>query len=212
MKLQYKAIELPFQYPFTISGGRTKTHQSSLLVSLSLGRFTGFGEAPAISYYNVTVEEMIETIEKKKAMIEKFALTEVERYWHYLHHLLAGQSLSCMRARHCMLGPDGKNERRATLQIMENGMEPTRLHTDYTIGLDSLDKMVEKIKAFPAPIYKIKLGVENDIQIVTELRKHTDAIFRVDVNAGWTLEEAHTKNTTAAKTGCRTDRAAAGKR
>jgi L-alanine-DL-glutamate epimerase-like enolase superfamily enzyme len=26
--------------------------------------------------------------------------------------------------------------------------------------------------------------------MVTELRKHTDAIFRVDANAGWTLEQA----------------------
>jgi len=32
--------------------------------------------------------------------------------------------------------------------------------------------------------------VENDIEMVTELRKHTDAILRVDANAGWTLEQA----------------------
>jgi L-alanine-DL-glutamate epimerase-like enolase superfamily enzyme len=50
--------------------------------------------------------------------------------------------------------------------------------------------MVAKMKATPWPIYKIKVGVPNDMEMVAELRKHTDAVFRVDANAGWTLEEA----------------------
>ena len=62
--------------------------------------------------------------------------------------------------------------------------------TDYTIGIDSVEKMVAKMKELPWPIYKIKLGTKNDIEIVTELRKHTDAIFRIDANCGWTVEQA----------------------
>ena len=58
------------------------------MVCLQLGRYVGFGEAPAIAYYDITVEKMIEDIEAKKRMIEKFAFTEPERYWHYLHHLI----------------------------------------------------------------------------------------------------------------------------
>jgi L-alanine-DL-glutamate epimerase-like enolase superfamily enzyme len=50
--------------------------------------------------------------------------------------------------------------------------------------------MVEKMKEKPWPIYKVKVGVEGDIEMVAALRKHTDAILRVDANAGWTLEEA----------------------
>ena len=42
----------------------------------------------------------------------------------------------------------------------------------------------------PWPVYKIKVGMENDVDMVASLRKHTDAIFRVDANEGWTLEEA----------------------
>ena len=40
------------------------------------------------------------------------------------------------------------------------------------------------------PIYKIKLGTQYDLDIVRELRKHTDAIFRVDANCGWSVDEA----------------------
>jgi L-alanine-DL-glutamate epimerase-like enolase superfamily enzyme len=61
--------------------------------------------------------------------------------------------------------------------------------TDYTIGIDTIEKMVEKMQELPWPIYKIKLGTKEDIKIIKELRKHTDAIFRVDANCGWTAEE-----------------------
>jgi len=65
--------------------------------------------------------------------------------------------------------------------------------TDYTVGLDSVETMVAKMKAKPWPIYKIKLGTDEDIQIIAELRKHTDAVIRVDANAGWTVDEALAK-------------------
>ena len=38
-------------------------------------------------------------------------------------------------------------------------------------------------------MYKIKLGTADDLGIVRELRKHTDALFRVDANCGWTAEQ-----------------------
>ena len=62
--------------------------------------------------------------------------------------------------------------------------------TNYTIGIDTVEKMVQKIKDFPWPLYKIKLGTEDDVAIVRELRKHTDSVFRVDANAAWTAEQA----------------------
>ena len=45
------------------------------------------------------------------------------------------------------------------------------------------------MKELPWPIYKIKLGTPEDIAIVTALRKHTDAVFRIDANCGWTVDE-----------------------
>ena len=62
--------------------------------------------------------------------------------------------------------------------------------TNYTIGIDSIEKMVEKLKEKPWPVYKIKLGTQDDVAIVRELRKHTDSIFRIDANCAWTAQEA----------------------
>jgi L-alanine-DL-glutamate epimerase-like enolase superfamily enzyme len=62
--------------------------------------------------------------------------------------------------------------------------------TDYTIGIDSIEKMVEKMREMPFPLYKIKLGTDEDIEIVEALRKETDAVFRVDANTAWTPEQS----------------------
>ena len=62
--------------------------------------------------------------------------------------------------------------------------------SDYTIGIDPIEKMVAKMKEFDGwPIYKIKLGTDDDLAIVRELRRHTDAIFRIDANTAWTPEQ-----------------------
>jgi len=193
MKLNYKTYNLPFKHPFTISKG-TKTHQPTLIVELDFMGIKGYGEAPAISYYNIPVEKMVDDIERKKMFIEKFAFSDPERYWHYLHHLLPGNPfLVCALD---MAGWDiyGKLKRKQLHQLW--GLDiATAPITDYTIGIDSIDKMVAKMKEKPWPVYKIKVGVEGDMEMVTELRKHTDAVFRVDANAGWTLDEALQKIT-----------------
>lgn len=189
MKLSYRPIHLPFEYPFTISNGRTKTYQPALLVALELGPFMGFGEAPAITYYDVTVDAMIADLEQHRKMIEKFALTAPERYWHYLHHLIPDNPfLVCALDMACW-DLFGKMKGLPLYELMNTKWEQTPL-TDYTIGIDTIDSMIQKMKAKPWPIYKIKLGTDNDIAIIEALRKHTDALFRIDANAGWTTEEA----------------------
>ena len=39
-------------------------------------------------------------------------------------------------------------------------------------------------------LLKIKVGIKNDMEILKELRKITKAVFRVDANTGWTVDEA----------------------
>jgi len=189
MKLSYRKTELPFQYPFTISNGRTKTHQPALMVKLELGPLAGYGEAPSITYYHISVEDMIADIESKKNFIEKFALTDPTRYWHYLHHLFPNNPFLVCALDMAAWDLFGQMKGKLLHELWETtwtNLPPT----DYTIGIDSIDVMVQKMKAMPWPVYKIKLGTPDDIGILRALRKHTDAKFRIDANAGWTTEEA----------------------
>jgi L-Ala-D/L-Glu epimerase len=184
----YKTYHLPFKHPFGISKG-TKTHQPTLIVQLEhLGR-TGWGEAPAISYYNIPLEKMVEDLERKKQFVGKFAFTEPERYWHYLHHLYpANPFLVCALD---IAGWDLYGQMKGKpLKEFWTPQMPLDPRTDYTIGIDTIEKMVEKLKEKPWPIYKIKLGTDRDIEIIEQLRKHTDAVFRIDANAAWKAQEA----------------------
>jgi L-alanine-DL-glutamate epimerase-like enolase superfamily enzyme len=188
MKVQYKTYNLPFHHPFTISKG-TKTHQPTFIVELDFMGIKGYGEAPPIAYYNITVQKMAEDLERKKIFVEKFAFSDPERYWHYLHHLFpANPFLVCALD---MAGWDiyGKLKRKQLHELWGLDITTAPL-TDFTIGIDTIEKMVEKMKEKPWPVYKVKVGVEGDIEMVKALRKHTTAILRVDANAGWTLEEA----------------------
>ncbi|MDQ3552242.1 MAG: dipeptide epimerase [Bacteroidota bacterium] len=193
MKLQYKTFNLKFQHPFTISRG-TKTHQPTLVVSLEHFGHVGYGEAPAISYYDITTDQMVQDIERKKLFIEKFAFTEPERYWHYLHHLFPKNPFLVCALDMAAWDLYGKMKNKPLYEFWKapHADQPA---TDYTIGIDTIEKMVEKMEAKPWPIYKIKLGTSNDIEIVTALRKQTDAVIRIDANAAWTADEALEKIT-----------------
>ena len=188
MTVKFKEYNLLFKHPFTISKG-TKTHQPTLIVELEYFGIKGYGEAPAIGYYDIPVAKMIADLEQKKIFVEKFSFSDPERYWHYLHHLFPANSfLVCALD---MAGWDlfGKLKGKQLHDVWQLDTAKAPL-TDFTIGIDSIEKMVEKMQEKPWPIYKIKVGVPNDIERVRELRKHTDAVFRVDANAGWTVEEA----------------------
>ena len=192
MQLDFWEQQLPFEYPFTISNGRTKTHQSSIMVRLSLGNWVGFGEAPAIVYYNVTVAGMMEQLEKQRKLIEKFALIDPERFWHFLHHLFPNDPfLVCAldMAGWDLFGQMKKQPLHELWNTTWNNQTEIPI-CDYTLGIDPIEKMVEKMKAHPLPIYKVKVGTEYDIEMITALRQHTDKPIRVDANACWTTEEA----------------------
>lgn len=188
MKVSYKKVAFPFKYPFSISKA-TKTHQTALIVELDYFGIKGYGEAPAITYYNITVEEMISDLESKKDLVEKFSFSDPERYWHYLHHLFPKNPfLVCALD---MAGWDiyGKMKKKQLHQLWN--LDPsTAPVSDFTIGIDDADIMLKKIKEMPWPVYKIKVGFDDDIRNIAILRQHTNAVFRVDANAAWDLETA----------------------
>src|SRR4029079_11150840 len=150
MKVSYKAYNFPFRYPFAISKG-TKTHQTSLIVELEHLGVKGYGEAPAISYYNIPVEKMIEDLERKKTFIEKFAFTEPERYWHYLHHLLPQNAFLVCALDIAAWDMFGKIRDKKLYDLWGGNILQNPL-TDYTIGIDTIDKMVSKLKEKVWPI------------------------------------------------------------
>ena len=57
--------------------------------------------------------------------------------------------------------------------------------SSYTVAIDEVDKMVQKVKDTSFDIYKIKLGTDQDLALIQALRGATHKPFRVDINGGW---------------------------
>jgi len=188
MKVNYWKYDLKFRHPFTISKG-TKTHQPTFIVELENFGWKGYGEAPAISYYNIPVGKMIEDLERKKTFVEKFAFTDPDRYWHYLHHLFPQNSFLVCALDMAAWDFYGKMKRKKLYEFWNNDITKNPL-TDYTIGIDSIEKMIARMKERPWPIYKVKVGTADDIAIVKAMRENTNAVLRIDANAAWDVETA----------------------
>lgn len=186
--IRYWKKELPFEYPFTISKG-TKTHQATFIVELNWRGVLAYGEAPAIAYYGISVEKMIADLESKRKMVESFSFTEPKRFWHFLHHLFPQNPFLVCALDIAGWDLYGKIRNKPLFELWQLELSNSPV-TDYTIGMDSLGTMLKKIEEHPAPVYKIKVGTEDDLEILKAIRSYTTASIRIDANAGWTLDQA----------------------
>jgi L-alanine-DL-glutamate epimerase-like enolase superfamily enzyme len=189
MQIRLREIHLPMRHPFTISFGTT-TVQHNLLVELEQDGVIGYGEAaPGLAYTEFTVDSMIKALEAARPLIEAETLATPPELWekmvpHLGHNRFALCALDL--AAHDLWG---KLQGAPVWKLL--GLDISKVpFSDYTIGIDPIEKMVAKMKEFDGwPIYKIKLGTDNDLAIVRALREHTDAIFRIDANTAWTPEQ-----------------------
>ena len=188
LRVSWFPSRLPFRHPFTTSKG-TKTHQPALIVRLEQGGIAGWGEAPAISYYDVTVEGMAAKLQERLSEVEKLRMADPRDGWQRMSALFPGQSFLLCALDMAAWDLHGKRERRALMDLW--GLERKDVPpSDYTIGMDAVPRMVEKMQALPWPVYKIKVGGAHDLRVLEALRAHTDAPFRVDANAAWSVEDA----------------------
>lgn len=202
MKVKLHAFDLKIRDRFTIAR-ETRDFQETLIVELEdknaqAKGISGFGETTANPYYGFTIEKMQGEIEHLREVIEGFEISDnqqgnrlvgkPEAFWEHLFPHLQKSSFTLCALDIAAHDLYGKKLGKPLYQIW--GLDPKKTPaSNYTIGIDTIEKMVEKMKAMPWPLYKIKLGTEEDLEIVRALRKHTNAIFRVDANCAWGVEE-----------------------
>lgn len=188
MKLQLHPFNLKLKHTFTISR-ESHDFQPSLVVALLCDDYVGYGEATSNPYYNISVENMMGLIQQNASFIESLSNETPEKFWSKLQPLFQKNMFALCALDMAFNDLHAKKNNQKLYEVWNFNIDKNPL-TDYTIGIDTIPKMIEKMKELPWPIYKIKLGTQNDIKIVTELRKHTNAIFRIDANCGWTADEA----------------------
>lgn len=188
MQLILKPFTLKLQHTFTISR-ESHDEQPTLIVELHHDGLTGYGEATSNPYYNIQVSDMISDLEHSAEIITTLVGLTPEEFWdrmfpHLKHNMFA---LCALDLAYNDLYARQKGQKLYELWGYDIDSNPL---TDYTIGIDTIEKMQAKMTEKPWPIYKIKLGSLQDIEIITKLRAQTDAVFRVDANCGWSPNEA----------------------
>lgn len=192
MKIIAKSYTLNLKHSFGISRGSID-QQRTVIVSLTDGVFTGLGEATENTYYHINVEDMIAKTEELSSWFDQYQFSTAEQLWDDIHpQLIEMPFLQCAIdiAAHDLFG----KIKGLPLHKLWDLDTSNLVQTNFTIGLDTMDKMIEKLREQPWPLYKIKLGIGDDIAIIKTLRAHTNSIFRIDANAGWTLQEAIDKS------------------
>lgn len=188
MQLTYKHFDLPLRHVFTISRGSTAV-QPTLVVQLSVGNVHGYGEATTNSFYGATIENMSASLESVRSLVEGALLDDPLELIATLARRLPKQEFALSALDQAIHDLWGKLRGAPVYKLWGLSIDKIPV-SDYTLGIDTPEKMVEKMCEMPGwPIYKIKLGTADDLAIVRELRRHTDALFRVDANCGWTAEQ-----------------------
>lgn len=188
MKLTLHAFDLPLAHTFTISR-ESITSQPTLIVELESGGTRGYGEATSNTYYGFTIERMARDLDLVRSRLEAASPDDPESLWAALHPALKDDPFAQCALDQAAWDLCGKLRGLRTYELWGLSADSVPA-SDYTIGIDSIDVMVAKMREFDGwPIYKIKLGTDRDLDIVRELRRHTAAVFRVDANCGWTADQ-----------------------
>jgi L-alanine-DL-glutamate epimerase-like enolase superfamily enzyme len=188
MTISTARVRLDLRHTFRIARS-ADDFRESLLVRLASVEGDGLGEAAPIHRYGQTVE----TAGRVLSSLGDDSLGSPERIEQILSGLVArfgaerAALASIDMALHDILG------KRLGVPLYEIlGLDPREAPvTSYTIGIDSPEVLRKKVEeAADYPVLKIKMGLENDYEIMETIRGLTDRPVRIDANEGWTEEEA----------------------
>jgi L-alanine-DL-glutamate epimerase-like enolase superfamily enzyme len=181
-------FDLPLRHVFTISRGSTAVSRT-LVVELRQHGQSGYGEAGESDFYGASIAGMTAALEEVRPQVESARWSDPADLWEQLRPTLSANTFAQCALDQAACDLWGKLRGQPLWKLWGLSLENLPA-TNYTIGIDTIDAMIRKMDEFPGfPVYKIKLGTTEDLRIVRELRKHTDAVFRVDANCAWDAEE-----------------------
>jgi len=187
MKLTFYQFDLKLRHPFTIARG-TRTVEPVVIVKLEHDGITGYGEAAPSSRYGEnenTVQEFL-----AKVRLHDFRDPfQLESILNAVDAIAEGQysaKAAVDIAFHDWIGK-ALNVPLYKYWGLDRAKTPI---TSFTIGIDTPQVIEKKVReAEEYPILKIKLGGENDEEIMRTIRKITKKTLRVDANEGWKTKE-----------------------
>lgn len=184
LQLSYKPYTLQLKHAFTLATS-SRTTTPVVLTELQFEGITGYGEASMPPYLGESHESVLKFLSR----VDLSQFTDpflTEDILSYVDSVMPGNyaaKASVDIALHDLLG---KILKQPCYRLFGLNPASTPL-TSFTIGLDAPDVIKQKVEeAAPYKVLKVKLGRENDRQMIEIIRSLTDRPLCVDVNQGWT--------------------------
>lgn len=195
LRLSFEPYELQLRHTFTVSSHSRKT-TPDVQVKLEYEGFTGYGEASMPPYLGQSVETVCAFLSKVDLaqFNDPFQLDNILAY---VDSLSPGDSAAKAAVDIALHDLVGKLLGQPWWRLW--GLDPAKTpDTTFTIGIDTPDVVRQKTRecADRFNILKVKVGLDNDKEMISTIREITDLPLAVDANQGWkdreqALDEIH---------------------
>jgi L-alanine-DL-glutamate epimerase-like enolase superfamily enzyme len=189
LKVSTEILTLKTKHPFKIARGNQDSYRTVLVKITDPDGVVGLGEAAPQKFYGETVETVLAAVEVYQDVLpdDPFQLDQAELA---MAKVMVGNNsarAALSTALHDIVG------KRLGVPVWKLwGLDAAKApKSTFTIGIDTPEMIKKKVReAEQYPILKIKLGLDNDLEILQAIREVTDRELRVDANCGWTRKQA----------------------
>lgn len=186
--LEFEPYELQLRHTFTVAT-YSRTTTPDVQLRISFGGETGYGEASMPQYLGQTVESVSAFL--RKVDLSRFSSPFLlEDILAYVDSLSPGDTAAKAAVDIALHDLVGKLMGQSWHRIW--GLDPLKAPcTSFTIGIDTPEVVREKTLecADRFKVLKVKLGSDNDKDMIETIRSVTDLPLVADANQGWTDRE-----------------------
>ena len=183
LKLSFEPYSLQLKHVFTLATSSRST-TPVMLVKIEYDGITGYGEAsmpPYLGESHKTATKFLSNLDLAQ-FSDPFRMDEILEYVDKTAPKNAAAKASIDIALHDLTG---KIMNQPWHKIWGYSAEKTP-NTSFTIGIDTSEVVRQKVKeAEGFKILKVKLGRNNDKEMIETIRSVTDVPLCVDINQGW---------------------------
>ena len=184
MKLSFAPYELQLRHTFTVSSYSRKT-TPGVQVRIDYEGHTGYGEASMPPYLGQSVETVTSFLSRVdlSQFNDPFQLDTILAY---IDSLSPGDEAAKAAVDIALHDLVGKLMGQPWWRIW--GLDPSKTpNTTFTIGIDTPDVVRQKTREYADrfKILKVKVGLDNDKEMIQTIREITDLPLAVDANQGW---------------------------
>ncbi|MEE0975617.1 MAG: dipeptide epimerase [Muribaculaceae bacterium] len=187
LNLYFEPYELQLRHSFNLAK-YSRTTTPGVQVRLEYDGLIGYGEASMPPYLGESVESVTKFLSQLdlSQFSDPFRIEDIHDYMDQVAPDNRAAKASVDIALHDLLG---KIMGQPWYKIW--GLNPDKApDTSFTIGIDKADVVRKKVdEASPYNVLKVKMGLDNDKELVEIIREKTDRPICVDANQGWNDKE-----------------------